>query len=91
LHIKTGKTFQEEGAKIVNFLTFLGKVRKKRPRLLRVSHGQALEAVRPSQIHRLILLYPITSEDWAGFLITIKAHRRRKAQGAGCTAKTQQK
>jgi hypothetical protein len=29
------------------------------------------------QIHRLIWLYPITSEDWAGFLITIKASDAR--------------
>jgi hypothetical protein len=36
-----------------------------------------------SQIHRLILLYPISSEDWAGFLITIKASDARLPKSRG--------
>jgi hypothetical protein len=36
-----------------------------------------------TQIHRLILLYPITSEDWAGFLITIKASDARLPKSRG--------
>jgi hypothetical protein len=36
-----------------------------------------------AQIHRLILLYAITSEDWAGFLITIKASDARLPKSRG--------